>query len=67
MTAIQTSGHGTTGGQPGLALSFFFGDEFGSLAAFFDDAVAAVLLAGLFALRHHQRPVGGRLVEHRDR
>jgi hypothetical protein len=36
------------------------------LAAFFGDAVAAVLLAGLFAPRHHQRRVGGRLVEHRD-
>jgi hypothetical protein len=30
------------------------------LAAFLDDAVAAVLLAGLFAARHHQRPVAHR-------
>jgi len=29
-----------------LALSFFFGDEFGSLASFLVDAVAAVPLAG---------------------
>ena len=41
------------GGEPGLALSFFFGDEFGSFAAFLVDAVAAVLLAGLFAAGHH--------------
>jgi hypothetical protein len=32
-------------GKPGLALSFFFGDEFGSLSAFFVDAVASVLFA----------------------
>jgi len=38
-------------------LSFFFGDEFGALAAFGVDAVAAVLLAGLFAARHHCRPI----------
>ena len=43
------------GGEPGLALSFFFGDEFGSLASFGVDAVAAVLFAGLFAARHHRR------------
>jgi hypothetical protein len=36
-----------------LALSFFFGDEFGSLASFLVDAVAAVPLAGLSAPRHH--------------
>ena len=42
------------GGEPGLALSFFFGDEFGSLASFLVDAVAAVLFfAGLLAPRHH--------------
>src|SRR6478735_4867322 len=33
-------------GKPGSALSFFFGDEFGSLASFLVDGVAAVLLAG---------------------
>jgi hypothetical protein len=36
------------------------------LAAFFGDAVAAVLLVGLFASQHHQRPGNGRLVEHSD-
>ena len=41
------------GGEPGLALSFFFGDEFGSLAAFLVHAVAAILLASLFAFGHH--------------
>ena len=40
-------------GEPGLALSFFFGDEFGSLASFLVDAVAAVPLAGCLAPRHH--------------
>ena len=37
------------GGEPGLALAFFFGDEFGAFAAFGVDAVAAVVVAGLFA------------------
>ena len=46
------------GGEPGLALSFFFGDEFGAFAAFGVDAVAAVLLAGLLAARHHCGAVG---------
>jgi hypothetical protein len=41
------------GGEPGLALAFFFGDEFGSLAAFLVDAVASILLTSLFASRHH--------------
>jgi hypothetical protein len=36
-----------------LALSFFFGDELGSLAASLVDVVAAILVAGLFAARHH--------------
>jgi hypothetical protein len=40
-----------------LALSFFFGDEFGSLAAFLVDAVAAVSLAGLFAFGHHHTAI----------
>src|SRR6185312_8074060 len=31
------------GGEPGLTLPLLLGDEFGSLAAFFGDAVAAVL------------------------
>jgi predicted lipid-binding transport protein (Tim44 family) len=62
-----TAAHGNTispsewwwfvgGGEPGLALAFFFGDEFGSLAAFGVDAVAAVLLAGLFAARPSINP-----------
>ena len=34
-------------------MSFFFGDEFGALAAFGGDAVAAVLCAGVRAPRHH--------------
>ena len=42
------------GGEPGFALSFLFGDEFGSLSPFLVDAVAAVLLAGLLAARHHR-------------
>jgi hypothetical protein len=46
-----------------LALSFFFGDEFGSLAAFLVDAVAAILVAGLFAARHHCGAVGVGQVE----
>ncbi len=50
------------GGEPGLALSFFFGDEFGSFASFGVDAFASVLLAGLFAARHQCRPVGVGLV-----
>jgi len=41
-----------------LALALFFGDEVGALAAFGVDAVAAVLVTGLFAPRHHCRPVG---------
>jgi hypothetical protein len=41
-----------------LALAFFFGDEFCSLAAFLVDAVAAVLFAGLSAARHHCGSVG---------
>jgi hypothetical protein len=52
------------GGEPGLALSFFFGDEFGALAAFLGDAVAPILLAGLLAARHHHTAVGHRIVEH---
>jgi hypothetical protein len=32
-------------------LAFFFGDEFGSLAALDVDAIAAVLVAGLGAAR----------------
>ena len=48
------------GGEPGLALSFFFGDEFGSFASFGVDAVAAVLFAGLLASRHHRRAVRAR-------
>jgi hypothetical protein len=39
-------------------LAFLFGDEFGALAAFGIDAVAAVLVAGLLAAQHHHRPVG---------
>ena len=35
-----------------MALSFFFGDEFGSLTPFLGDAVASVLFAGLFTLWH---------------
>ena len=50
------------GGEPGLALSFFFGDEFGSLASFLVDAVAAVLFAGLLA-RHHHIAIGGGFLE----
>jgi hypothetical protein len=34
------------GGEPGLALAFFFGDEFCSLTAFLVDAVAAGLVRG---------------------
>ena len=49
--------------EPDLALSFLFGDEFGSLAAFFVDAVASVLLAGLLTARHHRRLVSVRHVE----
>ena len=59
VTAADSDGWGfVVGGEPGLALSLFFGDQFGSSATFLDDPVAAVLLAGLFAARHHQRPVG---------
>ena len=50
------------GGEPGLALSLFFGDEFGSLAPFLVDAVATVLLAGLFAARHYHIAIGAGLV-----
>jgi len=50
-----------------LALSFFFGDEFGSLASFLVDAVAAVLVADLFAARHHHRALGGGITEGRYR
>ena len=46
------------GGEPGLALSFFFGDQFGSFPSFGGDAVAAVLFAGLLAARHHCGSVG---------
>src|SRR6476620_3659224 len=55
------------GGEPGLALSFFFGDEFGSFASFLVDAVAAVLFAGLLAPRHHHPAIGGGLSEGRYR
>jgi hypothetical protein len=51
------------GGQPGLALPFFFGDEFGPFAAFGIDAVAAILLAGLPAARHHCAAVGVRRLQ----
>ena len=34
------------GGEPGLALSFLFGDEFGSLASFSGDPLASILFAG---------------------
>ena len=53
------------GGELGLALAFFFGDEFGAFAAFGVDAVAAVLFAGLFAGGHHRAPIGVGLVERR--
>ena len=43
-----------------MALAFLFGDELGAFAAFVGDAVAAVLVAGLFAARHHCRAVGAR-------
>jgi hypothetical protein len=46
------------GGEQGLALSFFVGDEFGALAPFLSDAVASVLFAGLFAARHHHIAIG---------
>jgi len=46
-----------------LALSFFFGDEFGSLASFLVDAVAAVLFASLLAPRHHHIAIGGGFLE----
>ena len=55
------------GGEPGLALAFFFGDEFGSFASFLVDAVAAVLFAGLLAPRHHHPAIGGGLSEGRYR
>ena len=48
-------------------MSFFFGDEFGSLASFLVDAVAAVLVADLFAARHHHRALGGGITEGRYR
>ena len=37
-----------------LGVGVLFGDEFGALPAFGGDAVAAVLVAGLFAARHHR-------------
>jgi hypothetical protein len=43
-----------------LALAFFFGDEFGSLAALSVDAVTAILFAGLLSPRHHCPSVGFR-------
>ena len=43
-----------------MALSLFFGDEFGAFASFGIDAVAAVPFAGLLAARHHCRPVDRR-------
>jgi hypothetical protein len=46
-----------------LALSFFFGDEFGSLASFGVDAVASVLFAGLLAARHHHIAISAGLIE----
>ena len=49
------------GGEPGLALAFFFGDEFGAFAALGVDAVAAVLVTGLSAFGHHRAAVYGRL------
>ena len=55
------------GGEPGLALSFFFGDEFGSLASFSGDPLASTLFAGLLAPRHHHPAIGGGLSEGRYR
>ena len=46
------------GGESGLALSFFFGDEFGSLASFSGDPLASILFAGLLAPRHHHIAIG---------
>ena len=51
------------GGEPGLALAFFFGDELGSLVAFLGDAVLSVLLARLFALGHHHVAIRAGLLE----
>jgi hypothetical protein len=45
------------GGAPGSLLASLFGVEFVALAAFGGDAVAAVLIAGLLAARHHHRPI----------
>jgi hypothetical protein len=51
------------GGEPGLASSFFFGDEFGSLASFLGDPLASILFAGLLAPRHHHIAIGGGFLE----